>query len=67
MCYLKVQPQFLKHMDTLDVIRMPDAAEMYYNKYKELIHRLKSEAARKVQDTETVTMEDIKSLVPSRF
>jgi len=67
LCYLKVQPQFLKHMDTLDVIRMPDAAEMYYNKYKELIHRLKSEAARKVQDTETVTMEDIKSLVPSRF
>ncbi len=67
LCYLKVQPQFLKHMDTLDIIRMPDAAEMYYNKYKELIHRLKSEAARKVKDTETVTMEDVKSLTPSRF
>lgn len=67
LCYLKIQPQYLKHLDTLDVIRMPDTADSYFKQYRELIKRLKSEALRKVVDLETVTMEKLKEDVPSRF
>lgn len=64
--YLKVEPAVLKHLDTLDVIRMPDAAERYFKQYKETMKRIKAEIGWKVKDTKSVTFEDLRKNLPLR-
>lgn len=65
-CYLKVEPAVLKHLDTLDVIRMPDAANRYFNQYKDTMKRIKSEIGWKAKDVESVTFEDLRNEFPLR-
>ena len=59
-CYLKVDPAFLKHYDTLDVIRMPDASDRYFKMYNNTMRDIKSQIAKKAEDTKRVTFEELR-------
>lgn len=65
-CYLKADPSVLKHFDTLDVIRMPDGANRYFNQYNELLKTVKSRMMKRVEDTKKVDFESLRSNLPRR-
>lgn len=66
LCYSKCEPTLLKHLDTLDVLRMPDPYNRFMEIYRDTMKRIKSEIARKVEDTKKVTFEEIRDEMPHR-
>jgi len=66
LCYAKCDPTILKHLDTLDVLRMPDPYNRFMKMYKDTLTRIKSGMAMKGEDSETVAFEDIRSELPRR-
>lgn len=66
LCYAKCEPTILKHLDTLDILRMPDPYNRFMDLYRDTMKRIKSEIARKVEDTKKVTFEEIRDEFPER-
>lgn len=66
LCYSKCEPTILKHLDTLDILRMPDPYNRFMEMYRDTMKRIKSEIARKVEDTKKVTFEEIRDEMPHR-
>jgi hypothetical protein len=66
LCYTKCEPTILKHLDTLDILRMPDPYNRFMEMYRNTMRRIKSEIARKVEDSEKVTFEKIRDEIPHR-
>jgi len=66
LCYAKCDPTILKHLDTLDVLRMPDPYNRYMALYRDTLTRIKSKMAMKGEDTETVAFEDLRGELPRR-
>jgi len=65
-CYAKCDPTILKHLDTLDILRMPDPYNRFMQMYRDTLTRIKSKMSMRGEDTETVAFEDIRSELPRR-
>jgi len=65
-CYLRVNPEVIKHFDTLDVIRMPNPSKEYMDQYKELLESVKSRMMKRVEDSETTIFTDLRHNLPKR-
>lgn len=66
LCYAKCDPTILKHLDTLDVLRMPDPYNRFMQMYRDTLTKIKSKMAMRGEDTETVAFEDIRGELPRR-